>query len=215
MMKNILVIGAGRFGGYLCQKLNELDHDVMLVDTHEERINSLLPYVTNAEIGDATNEDFLKSLGVKNFDLCYVAIGDNFMSSLEATSLLKDLGATMVIARASSESQEKLLYRIGADHVVFPEKQQARWAAIRFSSQNISNYIEVSDDYGIFEIEVQESWVLRTIEEIALRKRYGFNVLGIRNGSLNMDVGPDTVLHEGEKILVLGNRKKIKEVFRL
>lgn len=140
-MKAILLIGLGRFGRHIALKLNELNHQVMAVDKDEARVNEVLPYVTNAQIGDSTNEDFLASLGVRNFDVCIVAIGDNFQSSLETASLLKELGARLVVARAARDVQAKFLLRNGADEVVYPEKQVAIWTAIRYSSDNISDYI--------------------------------------------------------------------------
>ena len=157
-MKTILLIGVGRFGRHMAMKLNELNHQVMAIDQNEERINAILPYVTNAQIGDSTDEHFLSSLGVRNFDVCMVAIGDNFQSSLETASLLKELGAKMVVARASQDVQAKFLLRNGADEVVYPEKQMAIWSAIRYSSDHIADYISLGDDHVILEIEVPTRW---------------------------------------------------------
>ena len=165
-MKAILLIGLGRFGRHIALKLNELNHQVMAVDKDEARVNEVLPYVTNAQIGDSTNEDFLASLGVRNFDVCIVAIGDNFQSSLETASLLKELGARLVVARAARDVQAKFLLRNGADEVVYPEKQVAIWTAIRYSSDNISDYIALGDDHAIFEVSVPEGWVGKTIGQL-------------------------------------------------
>ena len=132
-MKSILLVGLGRFGRHIAMKLNELNHQVMAVDKYEERINEILPYVTNAQIGDSTNEEFLKSLGVGNYDACIVAIGGDFQSSLETTSLLKELGGKLVISRAGRDVQAKFLLRNGADEIVYPEKQIAYWTAVRYS----------------------------------------------------------------------------------
>ena len=133
-MKTILLIGLGRFGRHIAMKLNELNHQVMAIDKDEERVNAVLPFVTNAQIGDSTSEEFLSAIGVRNFDVCIVAIGDNFQSSLETASLLKELGAKKVVARAARDVQAKFLLRNGADEVVYPEKQMAIWSAIRYSS---------------------------------------------------------------------------------
>ncbi|MCI7131105.1 MAG: TrkA family potassium uptake protein, partial [Lachnospiraceae bacterium] len=133
-MKTVLLIGLGRFGKHIAMKMNELHHQVMAVDKNEERVEALLPYVTNAQIGDSTNEEFLKSLGVRNFDLCIVTIGSDFQSSLETTSLLKELGAKLVVSRASRDIHAKFLLRNGADEVLYPERQLASWAAIRYTS---------------------------------------------------------------------------------
>ena len=153
-MKTILLIGLGRFGRHVAMKLHELNHQVMAVDQDEEKVNRILPYVTSAQIGDSTNEEFLASLGVRNFDVCIVAIGDNFQSSLETASLLKEAGAKKVVARAARDIQAKFLLRNGADEVVYPERQIAVWTAIRYSSDNISDYIALGDDHAIFEIQV-------------------------------------------------------------
>ena len=153
-MKSILLIGLGRFGKNIAIHLNKLGHQVMAVDDEEERVENVLPYVTNAQIGDSTNKDFLESLGIRNFDVCIVAIGNDFQSSLETTSLLKELGARLVVSRASTDVHEKFLLRNGADDVVYPEKQIARWTAIRYSADHILDYIELDEGHAMFEIPV-------------------------------------------------------------
>lgn len=215
-MKSVLIIGLGRFGRHIAMKLNDLNHQVMAVDTNEERVNAVLPFVTNAQIGDSTNEDFLSSLGISNFDACIVAIGDNFQNSLETASLLKELGALKVIARASTGVQEKFLLRNGADEVVYPEKQLAAWTAIRCTSNHILDYIELDNKYSIFELSIPESWRGKTILQLDIRRKYGINILGVRkNGSLDMNITPDTVLEPEASILVLGQQKAIQKCFRI
>ena len=146
-MKSILLIGLGRFGKHIALHLNHLGHQVMAVDTSEERVEAVLPFVTNAQIGDSTNADFLESLGVRNYDVCIVAIGNNFQSSLETTSLLSELGARFVVSRAATDVQEKFLLRNGANEVVYPEKQLAKWTAIRYSADHILDYIELDENH--------------------------------------------------------------------
>ena len=215
-MKSILLIGLGRFGRHIAQKLYQLNHQVMAVDQNEELVQAVLPFVTNAQIGDSTNEAFLHSLGVDNYDVCIVAIGDDFQSSLETTCLLKDMGARRVISRAATDLQEKLLLRNGADEVVYPEKQLASWTAIRCTSDHILDYVELSPDYSIFELSIPSEWNGKTILGLDIRRKYGINVLGIReNGKLNMDITPDLVLHGTASILVLGNQKAIAKCFRI
>ena len=215
-MKSILIIGLGRFGRHIALKLNELNHQVMAVDHTEDRVNALLPYVKNAQIGDSTNEEFLASLGVRNFDACIVAIGDNFQNSLETTYLLKELGARKIIARASKEMQEKFLLRNGADEVVYPEKQLAAWTAIRCSSEHILEYIELDDEYAIFEVEIPSDWSGKSILELDIRKKHGINILGVRtNGKLNMNITPNTVFGHGTSVLVLGQEKAVHKCFRI
>ena len=215
-MKSILLIGLGRFGRHIALKLNALNHQVMAIDHNEERVNALLPFVTNAQIGDSTNEEFLAALGVGNYDACIVAIGDNFQNSLETTYLLKELGARKIIARASKEMQEKFLLRNGADEVVYPEKQLAAWTAIRCSSEHILEYIELDDEYAIFEVEIPSDWSGKSILELDIRKKHGINILGVRtNGKLNMNITPNTVFGHGTSVLVLGQEKAVHECFRI
>ncbi len=215
-MKSILLIGLGRFGKHIAMKLNSLNHEVMAVDWNEERINEVLSYVTNAQIGDSTNEDFLASLGVRNYDACIVAIGDNFQNSLESASLLKELGAKKVIARAATDVQEKFLLRNGADEVVYPEKQLAAWTALRCTSDHILDYIELDSEYSIFELSIPASWHNKTILQLDIRKKYGINILGVReNGNLNMNITPDIRLDRQTSILVLGHERDIHRCFQI
>ena len=215
-MKSILLIGLGRFGRHIAMKLYDLGHQIMAVDSNEERINAVLPFVTNAQIGDSTNEEFLSSLGIRNFDACIVAIGDDFQSSLETASLLKEMGAKHVVARASRGVQEKFLLRNGADEVVYPEKQLAAWTAIRCTSEHILDYMQLDDDYSIFELEIPADWNGKTILQLDIRRKHGINVLGIReNGKLNMNITPDTVLSNGKSILILGQQKAVQKCFRI
>lgn len=215
-MKSILLIGLGRFGQHVARKLNDLGHEVMAVDSDEERVDGALPYVTNAQIGDSTSEEFLSSLDVPSFDACIVAIGDRFQNSLETTDLLKELGARKVIARASRGVQEKFLLRCGADEVVYPEKQLAAWTAIRCTSDHILDYIELDDDFSLFELSVPEDWQGKTVLQLDLRKRYGINILGIRrDGKLDMSIGPNTMLDGVSSILILGRQKDVNKCLKI
>ena len=175
-MKSILLIGLGRFGRHIAEKLNELNHQVLAVDKQEDRVEAVLPFVTSGQIGDSTNIEFLQSLGIGNFDVCIVAIGGDFQSSLETTAYLKDLGAKLVVSRAARDVQARFLLRNGADEVVYPEKQLANWTAIRYSSEHIFDYIQLSDDHAIFEISIPENWVGKTVGNIDIRKKYNIAV---------------------------------------
>ena len=215
-MKSILLIGLGRFGRHIAIKLDELNHQVMALDKNESRVEAVLPYVRNAQIGDVTNEDFIRSLGVRNFDVCIVAIGDNFQSSLEATSLLKELGAKMVVSRAARDVHAKFLLRNGADEVVYPEKQLASWTAIRYSADHIFDYVELDEEHGIFEISIPDTWIGKTVGKLDIRKRYNVNIMALRcQGVLDMNISPDTVLEEYQTMLVLGNIKNIQKQFHI
>ena len=188
----------------------------MAVDTSEDRINDVLPFVTNAQIGDSTNADFLRTLGIGNYDVCIVTISGNFQNSLETTSLLKELGAKCVVSRAERDVQAKFLLRNGADHVVYPEKQVAKWAAIRYSSNHVFDYIEIDDQHAIFEVEVPEAWRGKNIGELDIRRRFGINILGIkRAGETDVSVKPETVLTNDVTILALGEYKQLQKCFRI
>ena len=214
--KTILLIGLGRFGLHIAKKLHELRHEIMAVDVNEEKINQAVPFVTDAQIGNSTNEDFLKSLGINNYDLCIVTISDDFQSSLETTSLLKELGAKKVISRAERDGQAKFLLRNGADEIVYPEKQLASWMAIKYSADHILDYIEIDNEHAIFEVSVPKEWIGKTIGEIDIRKRYGINILGIKDeNKLSVDVNPSKVLSSELSLLVIGDYKKIQKCFKI
>ena len=213
-MKTILLIGLGRFGRHIALKLEELGQQVMAIDNNEKRVNEILSHVTNAQIGDSTSETFLESLGVSNFDVCIVAIGDDFQSSLETTSLLKELGAKKVVSRATRDIHSKFLLHNGADEVVYPERQLADWTAIRYSSDHIYDYIELDKEYSIFEISVPDNWLGKTIGELDIRKNFNIIILAKKsNEKIEMISNPDIRLSKEDTIMVLGNMKEIEHLF--
>lgn len=215
-MKNVLLIGVGRFGRHIAMELFKLGYEVMAVDLDEERINDVLTFVTNAQIGDSTNEDFLKSLGIGNFDVCFVTISGNFQNSLETTSLLKELGAKYVVSRAERDVQAKFLLRNGADNVVYPEKQMAKWAAIRYTADHVYDYIEIDDQHDILEVKVPEAWAGKTIGELDIRKKFGINILALKSGDqIDIKIKPETVLLKDVNILVLGEFKALQKCFQI
>lgn len=215
-MKSVLLIGLGRFGQSVAEKLNELHHQVMAIDKNEERVNEVLPLVTDAQIGDVTNKAFLKTLGVDNYDVCFVAIGEDFQSSLEATALLKELGAKKVVSRASREMHRQFLLRNGADEVVYPEGQLASWAAIRHTTDHILDYIALDSEYAIYDISVPAEWCGKTVGGLDIRKKYNLNLLAVReDGRPSTAVTSDTLLREKQTILVLGKWKDIQKCFRI
>lgn len=215
-MKSILLVGAGRFGKHIAIHLNQLGHQVMAVDHNEERINEILPFVTDAQIGDSTNSEFLESLGINNFDVCIVAVADDFQSSLETTSNLKELGATLVVARAERDVQAKFLLRNGADEILYPEKQLAKWAAIRYGSDHILDYIELDDTHAIFEVSVPKGWVGKSVGQLDVRKKYGFNIMAVKqNGKMDAAVTPETVLTSDKTLLVLGEYRSLQKYFHI
>jgi trk system potassium uptake protein TrkA len=214
-MKTILLIGLGRFGRHAAMRLHALGHQIMAVDKSEDRVQAVLPYVTNALVGDSTRRDFLESLGIRDFDLCIVAIGDDFQSSLETTAFLKELGAKRVVARASRDVHAKFLLRNGADDVVYPEKQMAEWTAMRYSSEHLFDYFSMGDGYAVMEIGVPAEWVGKSIRELDLRRKAGMNILGAKqNGHINMKIQPDMVLSDKETLLVLGQEEDFQKIIR-
>ena len=215
-MKSILLIGLGLLGKHIAVHLNELGHEVMAVDSNEERVNEVMPFVTSAQIGDSTNAEFLRSLGIGNYDICIVTISDNFQDSLETTSLLKELGAKCVVSRAERDVQEKFLLRNGADHVVYPEKQIAKWTAMRYTTDHIFDYIEIDRQHAIFEVEIPESWVGKSIGELDIRRKYGINILATKqDGKTNVTVTPNLVLTKDLTILALGEYKELQKCFQI
>lgn len=211
-MKSVLVIGIGRFGYHLIDQLNKAGDEIMAVDSSEERINPVLGMVTSSLIGDATDENFIKSLGVSNFDVCFVAIGDKFQSSLETTSLLKENGAKYVVARAARSVQEKFLLRNGADSVVFPERQLAEWSAIRYCSATVIDYLEYPGDYSIFEVKVPKAWIGKSLVDLGIRNKLHLNILSIRrDGNPILEFPADMVFMEGDTVTVFGADKDLKK----
>lgn len=214
-MKSILIIGLGRFGRHMAKKFSEQNNDVMAIDINEERINNVLSVVTNALIGDATNEQFMETIGVRDFDLCVVAIGDNFQSSLETTALLKDLGAKFVLARASRDVHAKFLLRNGADDVIYTEKETAERLAVKYSSDNIFNYIELNDEYSIYEIAVPSSWLNKSILKVNVRSKYGISILATKQGNNIYPLPkPEHVFTDSESLMILGKNEDVSRFIK-
>lgn len=214
-MKSILVIGLGRFGRHMAKKFSEQNNDVMAIDINEERINNVLSVVTNALIGDATNERFMETIGVRDFDLCVVAIGDNFQSSLETTALLKDLGAKFVLARASRDVHAKFLLRNGADDVIYTEKETAERLAVKYGSDNIFNYIELNDEYSIYEIAVPSSWLNKSILKVNVRSKYGISILATKQGNNIYPLPkPEHVFTDSESRMILGKNEDVSRFIK-
>lgn len=210
-MKSVLVVGLGRFGRHMAAKLIEEGNEVLAVDINEERVDDALDLVTNAQIGDATNEHFIASIGVGNFDLCVVAIGDNFQSSLETTSLLKEYGAPFVLSRANRDVHAKFLLRNGADKVVYPEREMAERLAVKFGIDNIFDYIELTPEYSIYEIPVPVSWVGKSIVEKGVRNKYHISILAVKEQE---DIAPlpkpEYVFRGNETLIIMGHYRDVK-----
>lgn len=215
MERSFLIIGLGRYGRQIAIRLHSLGCQIMAIDKDEQKVSSVLKYVTNAQIGDSTSEDFLRSLGVRNFDVCIVAIGDDFLASLETTSFLRELGAKKIVARAARDMQRKFLLRNGADDVVYPERDMGDWTAVRYSSDNIFDYMKLAGDYGVFEIAVPANWTGKTIGELDVRNHYKVNIMAVRSGD-QMDImtGADYMLEPGQTLMVLGKTHDIHRLLK-
>lgn len=212
-MKSILVIGMGRFGRHLAKKMLELGNDVMIVDKDTSVIEQYSTVFTDSQIADCTNENVLRALGVNHFDICFVAIGDDFQSSLVITALLKELNAKFVVAKAKQDIQADLLMRIGADEVVYPEREMAEKLAVRYNATNIFDFIELTKEYAIYEIPVPSAWTGKTISEINIRQKYKINIIAMKiNNDLKLLPGADYRFTETDHMVIIG---KATDVFKL
>lgn len=213
-MKSILVIGIGRFGKHLCEDLVENGNDVMAVDENEENLEDILSVVTSAKIGDCTREEVLRSFGVRNFDICFVCIGTNFQSSLEVTSLLKDLGAPYVISKATRDIQAKFLLKNGADEVIYPDRDIAKRIAIKVSANHVYDYMEMGE-YSIYEIRPLEEWIGKSIKEVNFRVKYNASILGIKqNGETKLLPNAEHIFIEEEHLMVIGKKEDIDRILK-
>lgn len=214
-MKSILIIGLGRFGHHLCENLVRMGNQVMIVDEKESVMEDLLFLATSAKIGDCTNEDVLKSLGVKNFDLCFVCIGSNFQSSLEITSLLKEMGAKYVISKANRNIHAKFLLRNGADEVIYPDRDIAEKLAVRYSTNHIYDYVELSGEYSVYEIQPLPEWIGKSIRELDIRKRYKINILGTKiNKKMELILDVNYKFKQAEHLMVICTKKDLDELMQ-
>ena len=212
-MKTILVIGLSKFGIHLAEKLMQLDNEVVVIDRDSKVVESFDNKFTDAFIGDCRNEEVLKSLGVHNFDLCFVTIDQDFQSSLEITAMLKENGAKYVISNANRDRQADFLKKIGADEVIYPEKESAIKNAIKFTDNHISDFIPMTEDYSVFEIDTPESWLGKTIAELNIRKKYEVNIVAIKNKD-GFNPVPDAqyTFKEEDHIVVIGKNDIVEKL---
>lgn len=214
-MKSILIIGMGRFGHHLCLKLAELGNEIMIVGQKEEVLEDLLPFVTSAKIGDCTNEEVLRSLGVGNFDLCFVCIGTNFQSSLEITNLVKEMGAKCVISKANRDIHAKFLLKNGADEVIYPDRDIAERLAFRHSANHVFDYIELTEEYSIYEIPPMQEWIGKSIRDLNIRATYHVNILGIKKeGKVKLLPPAEHIFVKDEHLMVIGMRTDLEKVIK-
>lgn len=212
-MKSILIIGMGIIGQHLAEKMQQMGNEVMIVDKDEILLQKLSPQFQDSFVGDCTTEGVLRSLGVNNFDYCFVVVGDDFYASLEITSILKELGAPYVITKAKRKRQADFLKKIGADEVFFPEAEIAEKLAVRYNATNIFDYIELTSEYSIFEIPILPQWEGKSIEDMNVRRSYNINIIAVKNASaLNPVPGGNYIFKKEDHIVVIG---KAADVFKL
>ena len=214
-MKSILIIGMGRFGHHLAKDFLDNGHDVMIVDINEEKIEDMVPFATSTKIGDCTRDDVLKSLGVSNFDVVFVCIGSNFQSSLEITSLVKELGAKRVVSKATRDIQAKFLLRNGADEVIYPEKDIAKKWAERYSLDNIFDYFNLPGDIGVYEMNPLTEWVGKSIRESNIAAKHKVTILGVKKqGDEEMSMLPsaDYVINENEHLMIMAENEVVEKL---
>ena len=212
-MISVLLIGMGKFGRTLGENLLEMGAEVMIVDKNEDVINSLSGKYANALIANCMHVNNLRSMDIPSFDACVVAIGEDFQSSLEITSNLKDLGAKRVISKATTEIQRKFLMRVGADEVIYPDKDIAEKLAVRLNSNNVINFIDLDAECSIFEIALPHKWLNKKLVDVNPRGKYGMNILTIKktSGAVLYTLEPDYIFEEGDQIVVFGNTARILE----
>ena len=214
-MKNILLIGLGRFGRHMAQKLIDMHHQVLVIDKDEQKVQSAMSYVTNGEIGDASNPALIDALGVKDFDLCVVTMSHDLQASLEITALLKEKGAPYVLVRVSRDTHAKFLLACGADEIIYPEKEMADWAAVRYSGDHVYDYTRLSPDHAIYETEIPDSWIGHSVVELGVRQRYHLNILALRRGNeVNPMFDSSVVFRANDRVILLGSDKDVQKFLR-
>lgn len=211
--KQFVIIGLGRFGSSIAKTLYSLGNDVLAIDKDEDIVQEIADSVTHAVQLDATDENALRSLGIRNFDVAVVTIGDNIQSSIMATLLVKELGVKYIIAKGHSDLHAKVLYKIGADRVVLPEKDMGVRVAHNLVSANILDYIELSEDYSVMEIQVLDEWVNKTLNELRLRSKYGINVMAIKRGDeVNLSPSAEDIIEDNDIIVAIGSAEDLSKL---
>lgn len=215
-MKSILIVGMGRFGTHLCKNLVLQKNQIMIIDKNEDSVNELAPIVSSALVADCTKPDVVKSIGVSDFDICFVCIGDDFQSSLEITSLLKDFGAQKVVSLSKREIDTKFLLRNGADEVIHPDKDIAESAAVKYSNDNIFDYIELEQDYSIYEMKPIKSWIGKDLIQSDIRAKHKISIIGIKgdDGTMNIAPSPTYVIKESDHLMVIAHKNDIEKVLK-
>lgn len=207
------MIGLGRFGSSIAKTLYSLGNDVLAIDSDEETVQDIADSVTHAVQVDATDEHSLRTLGVSNFDVAVVSIGSDVQASIMAALLARELGVKHVIAKAHNELHGRVLKKIGADRVIFPERDMGVRVAHNLVSSSILDYIELSPDYSIAEIASPAEWHGRTLKELNMRSQYGINVMALkRNNEVNVSPSAEDIIEKGDIIVAIGGIEELNEL---
>ncbi|HDK7176889.1 TPA: TrkA family potassium uptake protein [Clostridium botulinum] len=211
--KQFVVIGLGRFGTSVAKTLYTLGNDVLAIDSSEDIVQSIADSVTHSVQIDATDENSLRSLGIRNFDVAVITIGSDIQASTMATLLVKEMGVKYIIAKANTEIHAKVLYKIGADRVVFPERDMGVRVAHNLVSTNILDYIELSPNYSIAEIVTPKPWHGKTLNELNIRANYGINVVALKRGEeINVSPVAEDTIDSGDIIVAIGSEEDLTKV---
>ena len=211
--KNVLVLGMGRFGSALAKKLFEKGVEVMAVDRDYTKVQKLADQVTYAAQADMTDEEAMKGLGIKNFDIAVIATGSNIESSIEATLLCKDAGITTVIAKATTATHERILEKIGADKIIFPELDSGERLARVISGSNLLEFIEFSNEFSLAEVRVHQAWIGKDLKDLDFRNKYNLNVVAFeRNGATIINPGPHIKIEKNDLVVLLGKKEDVEKV---
>lgn len=210
-MKQFAVIGLGRFGTSVAETLQGMGYDVLAIDESEERVNAVASVVTHTAILDSLNEKALHSLGIRNFDVVVVAIGQDIQASILTTLILKEQGCKHVVAKAQNPVHGKVLKKIGADHVIFPERDMGVRVAHYLVANNILDYLELSPDYSLLECTAPQKLIGKSLSELDLRAHLGINVVAIKSGG-NIDASPggDTIIQKDDVLIVIGKNADLQ-----
>ena len=211
--KNVLVLGLGRFGSALAKKLFEKDVEVMAVDRDYTKVQKMADSVTYAAQADMTDEDAMKDLGIKNFDIAVIATGSNIEASIEATLICKDAGITTVIAKATTDTHERILEKIGADKIIFPELDSGERLARVISGSNLLEFIEFSNEFSLAEVRVHKAWVGKDLMELDFRNKYNLNVVAFeRGGKTIINPGPHTKIEKNDLVVLIGRKEDVDKI---
>lgn len=214
-MKSVLVIGMGRFGKHLAQRLTELGNEVMIVDKDPSIIDELCSQFSDSLIGDCTEESVLSDIGVEDFDICFVTMGTNYSAAMEITSILKDLKAKYIVVKAGRDRHVKLLKKLGANEVIYPEREMAQHLAVKYNSESIFDYIELGDGFSVYEMSVPKNWIGKSISGLDVRKKYHMNIIAVKSfGEINSTIEPSYVFRESDNVVVIGKEDDMKKYLK-